>query len=415
MQSSTPFPMLRTYLSVVHRKLRFVLLNVLNLVSIALAIIGFSAQNLAVEIISITGLLVGVVGVAVTTWTWYRAIEDLRVQDLPLLSLHQVKSLEIPPRLLDSDYEILLRRGAPSDALLTSRRINRTLFSGTSSELKIRKANFRVTLPTPISYVLLRKFTQQKSIVLFNGKKIRLATEPMFHNGSSLMATEIQPTRYFDTMVTNDSLFRRVMSRQAQSAVFTGNGFCFPDHMIPACEQSACANQVGASTIAVTSDDYLVIVEQGRRSNVAESKLASSGSGSADWKDVGDLTDLQQLVKRFAERELVEECGLPSDGVAWLGIIGYGRLLRRGGLPQFFCLAGLKYPRDKIHVTRSERGLTDNYRFIDIHAGKHSRYDGIQSALRDLRREDYRVGSSLWWNLELLSQIPEDDIENAFR
>src|ERR1700746_78167 len=111
MRSSTPFPLLRTYLSTVHRKFRFIFLNALNLASIALAVIGFSTQNLAVEIISISGLLIGVIGVAVTTWPWYRSILDLYVQYLPALNLRQVKSIKIPPRLLDSDYELLLRRG----------------------------------------------------------------------------------------------------------------------------------------------------------------------------------------------------------------------------------------------------------------------------------------------------------------
>jgi hypothetical protein len=415
MRSSTPFPLLRTYLSTVHRKFRFIFLNALNLASIALAVIGFSTQNLTVEIISIGGLLIGVIGVAVTTWPWYKAVQDLYVQYLPRLSLRQVKSIKIPRRLLDSDYELLLRRGTPSDALLTSMRINRALFSGASSNLRVQKEHFRAPHPAPVTHVLLREFTQKKSVILFNGRKIRLASDLMFNDDGSLMSITIQQTRYFETMVTNDSLRVRLMSNKTHGEVFVGNTFCFPEHEIPTCEQSACANQVGASTIAVTSDEYLIVVEQGRRANISKSMLSPSGSGSADWKDVGELTDLQQLVKRFAARELAEECGLTSEDVAWLRIVGYGRFIRRGGLPQFFCLAKLNCSYEKIRVTWSERGLTDRHERIDVHEGKRSQYDSIQMAVKELRKEDYRISSSLWWNLELLSLVPEGSIENAFR
>ena len=414
MRSSTPFPLLRTYLSVVRRKFRFALINALNLVSIALTVIGFSTENLVIEMISIAGLSIGVIAILVTTTGWYREVRDLHVDYLPALSLRQVKSIKIPSRLLDSDYELLPRRSTPSDALLTSRRINRALLSGASCGLRHRREYFGATHPAPVTHVLLREFTQTKSVILFNGRKIRLASDLMLSNDDSLSITEIQPTRYFETMVTNDSLSVRLTSHKTRGEVFTGSNFCFPRHTIPACDQSACANQIGASTIAVTSDDYLVVGEQGRRSNIAKNMLSPSGSGSADWKDVGKLRDLQQLVKRFATRELMEECGLTGEDVTWLKIIGYGRLIRRGGLPQFFCLAKLNCSFDKIRITRSERGLTDYHNFIDVHEGKRSHYQAIQMAVKELQAEDHRVSSSLWWNLELLSLIPENDIDIAF-
>jgi len=106
---------------------------------------------------------------------------------------------------------------------------------------------------------------------------------------------------------------------------------------------------------------------------------------------------------------------LTAEDIAWLRILGYGRYIQRGGLPQFFCFAKLNCSFDKIRVTRSERGLTDCHNFIDIHKRSRSHYQIIQTAVKQLRRDDHRVSSSLWWSLELLSLTPENSIEDVFR
>src|SRR5262249_48500616 len=163
---------------------------------------------------------------------------------------------------------------------------------------------------------------------------VRIVAEPLLDNSGELTAVHIQPTRYFDTVITNNSLSYALWSRRDRDEKFNGHEFCFRGHTIPECSDSSCANQVGASTLAVTSDGYLVITEQGRKSAQAPGELAPSGSGSADWRrDARSRTELHAFVKDFAGRELTEECGLKRENIEWLKIIGYGRLLRRGGLP----------------------------------------------------------------------------------
>lgn len=412
MQSSTPFPLLRTYLDVVRRKLRFLFINLLNIAGIVFTIIGFSTQNVVIEVVSVGGLVAGSAAIIISVVVWHSDVEDLRAQSLPELTLREMKSLKIPPRLTASGYEILYRKDRPSDSLLTSGRINRALFSGANSELKIESSRYRALHSAPVAHVLLRPFTQRKSI-LFNALKVRMASDPMFE-GDSLAATRVQPTRYFETLMTNDSSSVRLISHKSRTEIFNGRDLCLPGHTVPACEQSACSNQVGASTIAITSDDYLVIVEQGRRSNIGQGLLASSGSGSADWKDIGTFTELQKFVKHFAMRELIEECGLVKDDVGWLRIIGYGRLLDRGGLPQFFGLAKLNCTFGKLQITRSERALTDYHNPVDIYGEDNSHYEAIQNAVKVLRKDGHRIFSSLWWNLEILSLLPESSIEEAF-
>jgi hypothetical protein len=413
-RTSTPFPLLQTYVSTLRRRSRFILLNMLSIIGVVIGVVGFSTQNIVAVIIGIAGLATGLASIVVTTGTWYRQIRDLYVQSLPDFTLQQVKALIIPRRMQDSDYKVLTRPDKPSDGLLTSARVNRALFHGASSRLRLEKERFRVTHSAAVQHVLLRKYTENKSMILFNGHKIRILSDPILSNNDVMTPTRLQQTRYFDTLVTNDAALVRLMSHRDHDEAFNGRRFCFPQNEIPYGEQSACSNQVGASTLAITSDDYLVVVEQGHRSVIAKNKLVPSGSGSADWSDVGDLTDLQQLVKRFAARELMEECGLERKDVGWLRIIGYGRLIERGGLPQFFCLAKLNCPIERIRTTRSERGLTECHNFIDIYEGRSSHYEAIQAAVKELGKENYRISSSLWWNLHLLSLVPEKSIEEAF-
>lgn len=414
MRSTTPFPLVQTYLSTARRKSRFLLINMLNIIGITIGIVGFSTKNTTVVIIGGAGLATGLASVGATTISWYKQIRDLYAQTLADFTLQQVRALSIPRRLLDSDYGLLTRPGKASDALLTSTRVNQALFDGANSKLTLDTKPFRVGHSAAVRHVLLRKYTENKSNILFNGRKIRVLSDPLLSEDGTLMPTRLQQTRYFDTLVTNDAVSTVLMSHSGRDEVFNGRRFCFPQKEIQYCALSACSNQVGASTLAITSDDFLVVVEQGHRSAMSRNRLASSGSGSADWKDIGELTDLQHLVKRFAARELLEECGLGLGDVAWLRILGYGRLLDRGGLPQFFCIAKLNCSFEKIHKTRSERGLTECHEPIDIYEGRSSHYEAIQASVKALEKENYRISSSLWWNMQLLALVPEKGIEDAF-
>ena len=413
MQTSTPLPLLRTYLSTARRKFYFVAINSLNIVSLACALIGFSIENIVVGAVSVAGLLIGCLAIVATTAVWRRDVADFRVHTQPAPSARVTAMLTAPPRMAASGYEILIRKDRPADALLTSMNVNRALLAGANAALEIDRRAFRADHAAPVAQVLLREFTKRRP-VLFNGKKVRMASDPVLDHTGALASVHLQPTRYFDTLMTNDAVALRLTSHRTRREIMNGREFCFPDRMVPPCEQSACANQVGASTLAVTSDDYLVIVEQGPRANMASGMLASSGSGSADWDEIDGCHDLQHFVAGFAGRELAEECGLSASDIAWLKIIGYGRLLDRGGLPQFFCLAQLHCPLSEIHITRSERLLTDGHLPIDIRPKDRSYHAALQAAIRSVRKDRYRIFSSLWWNLELLSLVPEHDIEQAF-
>jgi ADP-ribose pyrophosphatase YjhB (NUDIX family) len=179
--------------------------------------------------------------------------------------------------------------------------------------------------------------------------------------------------------------------------------------VIPDCRHSRCANQFGTTALALTSDDYFVIAGQGTGNAIHPGKWTAPGSGSADWADTRGVTDLQDLIRTAAVRELAEETGLTPAGIAWIKVIGYGRFTERGGLPQFFFLARLRRSLAGLRITRSERSLVDYH--AQLHFGPRPPFRASVAAVRaELLRNSARVSSSLWWCTELLSRLPEEDL-----
>lgn len=314
----------------------------------------------------------------------------------------------VPLALRESGYEVLGRPGHPGDPLLTSAAVNTALTRGASSPLLLSSTRFRAPLPPLLRYALLECFTRQKHAVLFNGEKIRLRSDPLLAGPGALQPTAVQPTGYFDTLVTNDAARLTVTARDGRT-VFSGADYCFPAGVVPDCRDSRCANQFGTTALALTSDDYFVIAGQGTGNVIHPGKWTAPGSGSADWADTRGVADLQDLIRAAAVRELAEETGLTAADIDWIRVIGYGRLLERGGLPQFFFLARLRCSLAGLRITQSERALVDYH--AQLRFGPGPPYQAAVAAIRaELLRNNARVSSSLWWCTELLSRLPEKDL-----
>jgi ADP-ribose pyrophosphatase YjhB (NUDIX family) len=335
------------------------------------------------------------------------AARGYRVQPAPGHG-HGPDGLTIAPPLRDSGYELLTRPGHPADSLLTSAAVSTALAHGAASPLLVSTTRFRAPFPAFLRYALLARFTRQKRTILFNGEKIRLRSDPLLAGPGELRPTAIQPTGYYDTLVTNDALRLNVTARDGRT-VFSGADYCFPVGLIPDCRHSRCANQFGTTTLALTSNDYFVIAGQGTGNAIHPGQWTAPGSGSADWADTRGVTDLQDLIRAAAVRELAEETGLTPAGIAWIKVIGYGRFTERGGLPQFFFLARLRRSLAGLRITRSERSLVDYH--AQLHFGPHPPFRASVAAVRaELLRNNARVSSSLWWCTELLSRLAEEDL-----
>lgn len=174
----------------------------------------------------------------------------------------------------------------------------------------------------------------------FNGPNVRLRTDvdgDLLDRGSPAV---VQRSDYFSFLCSNELTGSDLQARDG----------AFPfreDHLFDAAgdfrrlDSSELNNCLGASTLAITTDDRLVVTVQGARSQGSAGRPAPSGSGAVEPQDYPASGVLQDFVCRGAERELREETGIPREAVGRSAVIGYGRWLDRGGLPEFFCVTAL--------------------------------------------------------------------------
>jgi ADP-ribose pyrophosphatase YjhB (NUDIX family) len=100
--------------------------------------------------------------------------------------------------------------------------------------------------------------------------------------------------------------------------------------------ESWLANLIGVSTLAFTSDGKLVLVRQTRKNKGSPGDWAPSGSGALEPQDLGaGSATLQEVLLDGANRELVEETGVRGPEVEASSVLGHGRWLTRGAMPEF--------------------------------------------------------------------------------
>nr|WP_300184896.1 DUF308 domain-containing protein [uncultured Agathobaculum sp.] len=139
-------------------------------------------------------------------------------------------------------------------------------------------------------------------------------------------------------------------------------------------------NQIGGSTLAITSDNYLVVGHQNRRVQVNAGKMNSSGSGSADWADYHKGDSLQDCVRRTMERELCEEICVSNNDIVKTFVLGYFRWLDMGGQPQFVGVTKLNCPISKIDLNVEEIGQR-------VHLARWENVDDALTTIDNLLRE----------------------------
>lgn len=189
-------------------------------------------------------------------------------------------------------------------------------------------------------YALHKKKTGKG--IAHNDKKIRLVDDLLLDDSVDRPIT-IQKTTYYDSLCTNEIVWDIIRSKDLLQPVYNGYEFMIDyEDKLYTLANSPCSNHIGITTIAVTRDRKLIFTQQTSWNMQNSGKLVPAGSGSADYEDYRLGDSLADLVIRASERELVEElslCGKCSEGDIKTQVIGYARLLERGGKPEFFSIS----------------------------------------------------------------------------
>ncbi|NUS74221.1 MAG: hypothetical protein HOQ05_12560 [Corynebacteriales bacterium] len=192
--------------------------------------------------------------------------------------------------------------------------------------------------------------------VIFNGPVLGLADDPLPTAAAAGRPVRLHKARFFDGQCSNE-LCRMTIAHRKTGEVLDLRQQVLLDsagQLAPLAETDL-ANIVGVSTIAITADQHVVLIEQTAKNSASAALLAPSGSGSLEPVDLSTLSPtwtLQQLLINGMQRELVEECGIKSREIIDTQVVGYGRWLERGAKPEFFGVTRLAIAAEQLNARR---------------------------------------------------------------
>lgn len=235
---------------------------------------------------------------------------------------------------------------------------------------------------------------------------------------------------YFSSFCTNEACTSIIQDKRG----YENTGFSiFPVHYrkddntakLDDLNVSAVNNHIGISTLAVTSDRYIVIWQQGQLNMQDPGKVVATASGSSDFSDLHPAS-LRETVIFGMQRELREEglrhtIKLSYSEIAETAVIGFFRWLGRGGKPEFVGITRLNVPVsfvvpdhrevDEVRAKKAGRKMENCFFLQSVKE--------IPQVLEDVRNYEKKGMASLsiplkviFSRLEELSQKDEECLNN---
>lgn len=340
--------------------------------------------------VAIAALAIAAIGPVADGIELWRERRRLLLHDVSVSRLHRPGLLNAP------GYR---RRSFGSEHWIHSPEVDEQL---RAADLPVEEAEGRYRLPDQAAavrtFVLTGRMWGQ---TMFDGELVRLASDLVAPLGDR--AAVIQTASYFDGECTNEMMDQVVERRSSvgpNTLVYEPMDLALDGRVLRDLGSSLCANAVGISTVAVTSDGRVMLPSQSDQNARSKRKLAPSGSGSAEMgRDFFQDDSLQDLIARAMTRELVEECFENAQRPPRVAtkVIGFARILTRGGKPEFF---GASYVDAPFASVRREK------LFVQDVSEACVRLDSPAVALADLRqvrtRHRARFSLPLEINLALL-------------
>lgn len=278
-------------------------------------------------------------------------------------------SLSLPKQMEESGYSINnFYNGINNEYYVVSDEINRQLQTEKIYHFHTLKKQFRIgqEISDLVPSILNEIFSNNRS-VLFNGTLLRLAQELYLDRNS----VYLQKTHYFDSQCTNEIVYKKYRSANQMFFIFDGGDLLAKkeEHasVLFDLDESPCSNQIGVSTLAITSDNYVIIGKQALASKANAGRYAPSGSGSSEFTDIIGCSTLNEVLIKGMERELIEELNIPAHMPIHTSLLGYVRLLERGGKPDFFGVTYINATKKELEnreIRLMEKDLQDNFEFL---------------------------------------------------
>jgi hypothetical protein len=250
------------------------------------------------------------------------------------------------------------------------------------------------------------QFAKSKDALFYNEKKLCLSSdiEPdmpvAFFRGT-----------YYDTHVTNTSYFSCLQDADGHkyfSPLYLQDGF-----EIPSISASMMSNEIGISTMGITSDGYIIVLTQQIRSNAAPGLLVPTGSGSADFGDYSPSGFFDTIIAA-TQRELFEEISPPkpysANTIAKTKVLGFFRWVNMGGKPEFLSLSRLNIPCSQIKPNKIEQlPLVKSKYFCDF-KNRKIHYESLNTFIEEIMSAE-KCSLQLYLNLLVLSQYTHNQAD----
>lgn len=253
--------------------------------------------------------------------------------------------------------------------------------------------------------------------MFFNEKKLCLTSDLYHVMRSNKSVVKVHKGCYYDTFLTNICSTKKLEDGTDDRTIYDGSTH-YPrngNNHLRLLEDSHMNNEIGISTIAFTSDNYIVIWKSNNKAMINMNLVVPSGSGSADWKDRENKDTLSDAVCYSMQRELEEESSLIQNENceqirknSKTKIIGYWRWLNKGGKPEFVGVTKLDCELSDIHPNPMEV-----CEFNDGHYYVPDRTAEAVAKFADDMMEKYSENMSLPMHMNLLFLkdyvMPEDN------
>ena len=156
------------------------------------------------------------------------------------------------------------------------------------------------------------------------------------------------------------------------------------------------SNHIGVSTMAITTDNHIIILKHNRLSAVHPESYQPSGSGSADFSDLKLCKnrsgyDFKDFIILSAERELYEETQFGAKNynsykknyIKETIITGFYRDIIRGGKPDFCCITKLTISSKDLNYKPDSIENDKEIKSFSILSNNHYDFTELDSFLHD--------------------------------
>lgn len=325
-----------------------------------------------------------------------------------------IESIKLDSKHIKNGYRIKsFDTGSNDEKYVISNKVNQMLIQNENQRLKlksynkikVKKIKYKYTLP-----LLLKEFEPgilnhnifDKKANFYESKLLRMVSDLYIDSEE----VKVQQVGYFDGQCSNELVYKIIKSNTSINYKFEGEILLLDENKnLMSLESSPCANYLGASTTVITNDGYIIIRKQDYRNKSNPDKWAPTGSGSVDYDDLSQLYDFQSVIIQTMEREFREEnnyCSKDSDIEMFTHIIGYTRLIERGGKPDFFGIS-------KINKTKCE--FEENIESVSNHPKNDFDYeylpiekDNIAETIFALYNKKEDISIQLYITAEILKE-----------